>query len=593
MKIIKITESQYCHYINTTDILSEGVDFNYQDGNIDVSVNNRTDDKSNISGNMWADTRVFGNKNDILNGDGTMGTKKSLNQKYSERSSSARAYQEVINWVQNGRQGNVMSSINTDGVPKTTLTNINKKSLEFPNYSDNEIIQWASKNITDHSLENSVWKNTIDRANAATDAQTKVARYNIGIIPQTNVKFIALYTMSDFNFSDAIKNGNMRQNGNTDKLLGISSNQREKDGQIPNKIPVTYDNGIQPDIANNFSLSNVKDGHYKQQYGYNGEGGYSSITQFMDKSILYADYALKDVKFKPDYIITPPSSSKFNEYFCTNLSNKIGVPFIKDFFKRNVVNVMYNGKMIDDMVGDGFTWSDIEKFKKDVKEMSYKEISYIVSYPIRKFVAEYFERYFKNVRVRKYSRSFVTSSHVVNYLITYGFKWILNNCTDPLSINIISNIAKNRNTENTKAYDYNKLSRIVDDFLSNPQIRQEYDMASQMMYDETIKYSSSIIENGYKLKNTYEKFKISKIDKRFRPYLKDVYIVADKALTSDKNRQGELLTQYQNGKFLIYDEDMNSGGTFKLVIDVLLDKLPNNSDNNLVCMANAYSSSGK
>ena len=81
--------------------------------------------------------------------------------------------------------------------------------------------------------------------------------------------------MNDFNFSDAIKHGTLRQNDLTDKILGISQNDREigKNGSYK-ELDVTYDNKYKPNIAQNFSLYNVGDKHYKQQFGLNGEGGY-------------------------------------------------------------------------------------------------------------------------------------------------------------------------------------------------------------------------------------------------------------------------------------------------------------------------------
>lgn len=55
---------------------------------------------------------------------------------------------------------------------------------------------------------------------------------------------------------------------------------------------------------------------------------------------------------------------------------------------------------------------------------------------------------------------------------------------------------------------------------------------------------------------------------------------------------GELLKRYRNAKFLIFDEDINSGATLKIVIDALEEKLPEQSSNNIMCLVNAYSASG-
>ena len=68
-KVIKITTEQYNRYI------FEGVTYTKQDSQystapVDFSINQYTTDKAN-TGNNSVDTRVFGNKHDILYGDGT------------------------------------------------------------------------------------------------------------------------------------------------------------------------------------------------------------------------------------------------------------------------------------------------------------------------------------------------------------------------------------------------------------------------------------------------------------------------------------------------------------------------------------------
>ena len=101
-------------------------------------------------------------------------------------------------------------------------------------------------------------------------------------------------------------------------------------------------------------------------------------------------------------------------------------------------------------------------------------------------------------------------------------------------------------------------------------------------------YSQQLQSNGYKLRFDRKRFKITQLKKQFRPFLNNVYIVADKYI----NKNGELFNRYKNAKFLIFDEDINSGATLKLVIDALKEKLPENTDNNILCLVNAYSGSG-
>jgi ligand-binding sensor protein len=72
----------------------------------------------------------------------------------------------------------------------------------------------------------------------------------------------------------------------------------------------------------------------------------------------------------------------------------------------------------------------------------------------------------------------------------------------------------------------------------------------------------------------------------FRPFLSNIYIIADDYLNN-----GELMNRFKNAKFLIFDEDINSGATLKIVIDALTEKLPEQSSSNLMCLVNAYSGS--
>ena len=71
---MKITIDNIKDMVNSTlKILFEGVDysFNNDTGSVDFSINQDKTDKGNVSGGLSVDTRVFGTKDDILNGDGT------------------------------------------------------------------------------------------------------------------------------------------------------------------------------------------------------------------------------------------------------------------------------------------------------------------------------------------------------------------------------------------------------------------------------------------------------------------------------------------------------------------------------------------
>lgn len=93
---------------------------------------------------------------------------------------------------------------------------------------------------------------------------------------------------------------------------------------------------------------------------------------------------------------------------------------------------------------------------------------------------------------------------------------------------------------------------------------------------------------GVKIKYGADQSKITSIKKEYRNYVEGSFIIADENLSQN----GQLLNRLKNGKFLIIDEDVNSGASFKLAIDALREKLPENPDINIVCLANGFSENG-
>jgi hypothetical protein len=101
-------------------------------------------------------------------------------------------------------------------------------------------------------------------------------------------------------------------------------------------------------------------------------------------------------------------------------------------------------------------------------------------------------------------------------------------------------------------------------------------------------------ENGGWKLGYNKKFKITDIDKKARPYIRNAYVVADEELDKDKH----LFERYRNAHFLIVDEDMNSGGTLMLLINALKDKVIGHvgrrgryasvKSDNITCLVNMY-----
>jgi len=575
-------------YINESRLLAlEGIDWTRLDnGMLNLSVNQRKDNNSNKGANS-VDTRVFGTKDDILNGKmlskngKPMGTSKSLSQDYASKKAAIDAYKIVINYITNGRVG---KCVLPNGLDKITETAINKWLNS--SFSDNRIIDLCKKSINRIESDYNRLSMTYDRVSNSDDNSNNIARYITGIVPNTNVKYISLFSMTDFNFSDAIKHGTIRQNGNTDSLLGIDKDSREKDqnGNLK-QLDIRYDNSITPNIAQNFSLNGVKDGHFKQQYGLNGGNEYSSVSQFLDKSVNYAAYALRKEGFSPDFIVSAPSSSKFNEYYCHNLSNKLGIKYISDFFKRNIINVRYADG--EDLLSKGFSPKDVLEFESQAKNIAYNEIGYIVSEPIRNFIYDNRD-IFGNISIESHSREKISLEEVFDCTMIYAYNTIIENLDgDNVSTHLVKNFLKEKNKLYNKQYDSRRIFNEVSIRIKTKIGIKVFNQLLMETMNLVQRYSDILKENGYKLRFNIKKFKITSFKKMFRPFLSNLYIIADGYMTN-----GELMDRFKNAKFLIFDEDINSGATLKIVIDALEEKLPEQSSSNLLCLVNAFSNSG-
>ena len=141
--------------------------------------------------------------------------------------------------------------------------------------------------------------------------------------------------------------------------------------------------------------------------------------------------------------------------------------------------------------------------------------------------------------------------------------------------------------KSSKYYDINHITKEITNRITTKIGKGVFaNLLSQI--DKLILFYDEQIKSGYNIDLRSRRFKITQFDKRFRKYLKNVYIISDDYLNKDK----ELFTRFKNSKFLIVDEDINSGATLKLVIDSLKMKI-NNSDKNILCLVNAYSETGK
>jgi hypothetical protein len=554
--------------------INDGIEWSKgKNGNINLRINSSGLDVDNTE----ADTRIFGTKNDILYGDNTLGKhNKTLSDTYNDALLRKSQYDAILKYAQNGCEGDLST---------LTPSQLEKVKKYVQNNDVNGLLNWAEQ--SSNRNQNIVDANsyTTNKVSALEKNDDKAARYKKMKVRGTNVDVIALYVMNDFNFSDALKNGYMRQNGTTDKILGIKNDERAEEQSLGHaskkKIPITYDNGKMYDLASNFSLNvnNIKDGdHFKQNYQSKEE--YNSVKQFLDKSIIYANYALKEEGFNPDYIVAAPSSSDFNKYYCINLSNKMGVPYVEGFFKRNLINVRLDENLLKQ---NPLSEQDEMYLKQQIKAAIYGEIATEARTPIINFVNKFWN-HFSMIRLAKNGREFAEQTLINDVLSSYVYKYL--SLDNNLSLSNVYKTLLNQanNYSISKKYNTQHLTPQIINVTKKREVKQYFMQVLEEVHTILSSYSNKI-ESGFKINAT--KFKITKLQQRFRHYLNNVYVICDEALNKDKN----LLTRYQNAKYLIFDEDINSGATLKLVIDALQEKTFGNQ-NNIMCLVNAYSASG-
>ena len=602
MKIF-ITENQFRHLLS--NMVSEGITYDrHGDWGIDVNIDSKQKDADNAD----FDTRLFGTANNILNGDETKKRRvKSLKTRQETATYYINFLQNLKDWVENGRNGNVPDMSGLDTISASAA----KKNL---NLDDEDLLQWIDSTLARVSVEYQVKNNKYKRAMSA-NGDEKIARYNVGVVPGTNFKVICLFDFADFNVSDVIKNGYMRQNDITDNKLDISKDARPMNpafkgtGTLRN-VPVTY-NGMTPDIQGNFSLNGIEgdsDHFNRVSYGQNDKS-YHSVAKFLDKSINYAQYALKKENIQADYILCAPSSSKFNVYYAKRLQDKTGIPFINGFFEKRVINVRFDR---EGMEREGIDQESINSFERRIKNAAMKEISNGIATPIKEFVNRNWHL-FENISFDLYRpkmpkgrkpKNFVPSPEQKKYDMYYGSKVQKGQVYQIIATRAFNSLEQmilqpgSRFDDNTskiilrelgkefssQVFNVDTLSNDINNIITR-NCMPDFTNAVRKMAWLVAQYHNNLLE-GFAPNFDGASFKVTKFSKNVRKYLKGAFVIADAQLNKDKN----LFARYAGKKYIIFDEDMNSGATLAMLGDALMDYGIKEQD--ITCLVNGFSSGG-
>ena len=668
IKKIFLKENQF-HLLG--EVSQKDFSYNKDTNSINVSIPYSPYDKDNDI----ADTRLFGNPNDILNGQDEI---QGISSRYAVDLRNLETYKRLYEYL--------ISYQNEYGIPEQEdipnllkprnpfmvglksamgeyFGSINKRfkntfngSIDWNNIvrnAYNTYSKWQTKYAFDSNLFNRANMSIFDDEGERIKNPNKIPRYRVGIVPGTDLKVISVFKFNNFNISDAIKNGRFRQDDLTDELLGYNGDKakreidRKYNGRFDTmtELPATYDNGIKPIIPNNFSFN--QDGNSRVKYGINGTNSsgndYNSITQFIDKSIMGAAYAIRKENVNPNFIVSVPSGSDFNKYFSRRLSEKIGVPYLEDFFQKNIIGVSIDKTIYK----SGLPTSAIQDLECQLASASLNVLSKEISYPIVHFFKTN-SQYFEN------NKSNVPLDIVIAFIFDKVYKFVIDYAskTDDLKGDV-SSLLISKIKKNATQHGYYNLNKFTDEFnyiLQNPNINNEFnscinnvlnairsrkneiikgvkitrlmqlDNSLNLLYeklDEDLsklhgnnKKDRAYIQNKFnknlnilnkKIKritnpkdefayilqewtpNTEKKrFKATDVKFSLRPYIENAYIIGD----DYANR----FNHFYNKRFILFDEDMNSGASLKMTAKTL----ENNGvdSDQITCLVNAYKLEG-
>jgi len=407
----------------------------------------------------------------------------------------------------------------------------------------------------------------------------------------------------------------MRQNDITDEKLGITQSLRPMNpafkgtGSYRN-VPVTY-NGMKPNIQGNFSLNGISgDGdHFNRvSYGVN-DSSYHSVAKFIDKSINYAQYALKKENIQADYILAAPSSSQFNVFYAKRLQDKTGIPFINGFFQKRIINVRFDR---EGMEKEGIDPESISAFEKRIKNAAMKEISNGIAAPIKEFIDANWSL-FENIAFDVYRpaakrgrkpKNYVLSPEQKRYMTFAGSKVQKSQIYQLIATRAFDEVEKivlqgnSQICDNTTRVILNELGKDFSSKIFNVETlandvnniitrrcMPSFTAAVQKMTNLVILYHEKLLE-GFTPNFDGTTFKVTKFSKNVRKYLKGAFVIADAQL----NKDHKLFKRYAKKKYILFDEDMNSGATLAMLADALMDYGIKEED--ITCLVNGYSSGG-
>lgn len=611
---------------NLLNLLQEGVEWKVNpDKTVNMTINDKRDDKSNLAGKFAVDNRRYSTKDNMLNGDhsskklSTIQDNYELNNTlYGDKGFYITLYKLLQQYEKTGATKLPNSTVSTnifDSAIKKSKANISKNSYVISSikafkdkviaHADIEdILKLIRVKLQDHSLSKSVAIETHDRViNDKPDKNGLILRYYSAKIPNTQVKLISLYKFNDFNFNEVLKHAQFKQTDATQALLGTGSNTGFTNATIDgNKIPV------------------LKNGKSDIKVFFNGDKRFPSANKFFNMTALHTKNIFKSINFKPDYILSIPSSSDYNKYYCQKLAGVLACNYLDDFFVKDYTDVKLKvpstGKFIT------FDKNHLRDAKQALMEFGYNDdhmvmgtlfdfvkkvqnfmIAQKIAKPIKDFVFKNKE-IFDSIAIKKSDRTKCNINEIYHLILSYTYKYLIYKSArkknkDMLEFSIYSKYIQNSKLKvlpDKDGYDYNYIiSHFIVPLLTRREIKPQFLQALKDTYTAMQSLTDELKNGGFSLSSLGDdKVMLTYVQKRMRPFVSNLYFVANKYLTeADENGLTQCQKDFQNKKFVIFDEDFNSGASMRLCCEAFLEKQSDSfNQNNIICLTNMFSLGG-
>ena len=240
---------------------------------------------------------------------------------------------------------------------------------------------------------------------------------------------------------------------------------------------------------------------------------------------------------------------------------------------------------------------------------------------------------FDSIAIKKSARKKCNINEIYHLILSYTYKYLIYKSArkknkDMLEFSIYSKYIQNSKLKilpDKDGYDYNYIvSHFIVPLLTRKEIKPQFIQALKDTYAAMQSLTDDLKNGGFSIASLNDdKIMLTYVQKRMRPFVSNLYFVANKYLTeADENGLTQCQKDFQDKKFIIFDEDhmiidgeqiidnkilpikeisvyeifdedFNSGASMRLCCEAFLEKQSDSfNQNNIICLTNMFSLGG-